>query len=436
VPLGQFRREGNRAPRFVDRTAVKGLELARVGMFGGDSREDSREPRMGQREIGVGGDRQLEIGARFAVAFFILGEVEQRPPAQIGLVGADIARSARSGRVRRHLDRQSVRDGSGNLGFEGKDVVKPPVDPLRPFGKAGASVGEVGGDPNYLSGALDRAFEQVRHVELSSDGSGVRGHIRRRLRRRCRQDHQPGVARQRRANLLGQSVGQIGLGGIAAEVLEGQDGDALGVGSLRTEKAGLPRDQRSASRESHRGGRAADDELPARYGRSCGRRLRDPIISHRGGNGPPDGIELRGVGAAVPARNVDHLDLAEPERRQGSIDRQRNQPVAIAALRRFVLNPVGFDGLSRPQDNDHVGGLERLVDRACIARAALDQRVPPNDIAASLQRGRKALRSRLVAMRVAQKQGRLTGLAQHDWPPPRLRSSAYRLTPRQGIAGR
>jgi hypothetical protein len=44
-----------------------------------------------------------------------------------------------------------------------------------------------------------------------------------------RNDIKGGVLRERGGELLGQTVGEVVLGGIAREVVEGQDGDGLDV---------------------------------------------------------------------------------------------------------------------------------------------------------------------------------------------------------------
>ena len=94
-----------------------------------------------------------------------------------------------------------------------------------------------------------------------------------------------------------------------------------------------------------------------------------------------------------------------------SIERERNEPMPVASLRGLVAHPVGFDRLARPQDNDGVCGLQRVVDGRGVARAALDQRVPPHGVAATLKRRSEALRLRLVAVRVAEENRRLSGIA-------------------------
>jgi hypothetical protein len=140
---------------------------------------------------------------------------------------------------------------------------------------------------------------------------------------------------------------------------------------------------------------------------------------------------------AVPAGDVDHLILAKAERRLAAVDRQRHQPVAIAALRRLVANPVRIDRAVRPQDDDHVGGVERLADRAGELRPALDQRIPPHEMPGLVQRIGQLLRDGPVGTRIAQKQGQRTAgrgvvrVARHG-PTALLKVALLILALRQG----
>ncbi len=114
----------------------------------------------------------------------------------------------------------------------------------------------------------------------------------------------------------------------------------------------------------------------------------------RDGDGPPDRLHLRRLRPAAPLRQIDHLILPEAQRRMTAVERDRHQPVAVAGVRRpRPCTQSDFDRALRPQDDDGVRLCERVVDRACEARTALDQRVPPDGVAGLFECGGDALRT-------------------------------------------
>jgi hypothetical protein len=78
--------------------------------------------------------------------------------------------------------------------------------------------------------------------------------------------------------------------------------------------------------------------------------------------------------------------------------------MALAAQRRFVLDPVRFDRVRRPQNDNGIGLLERLGDGARIGFAPGNERIPPNGEAHMFQRGRETVREGAVGPRVAQEE--------------------------------
>src|SRR4051794_31470326 len=106
---------------------------------------------MGERETGIRSNRILELRARLPVGLLVLRQIVQGLALQIGFVGACVARSAWYGRVRRHLDRQGVRNGSCDLALERKYVIEPPLDLLRPLAESGPPVGEARRDPDRVA---------------------------------------------------------------------------------------------------------------------------------------------------------------------------------------------------------------------------------------------------------------------------------------------
>ena len=75
VSLGERRCDRNRPARFIDGGGIERLQLARVGIFGGDRRQRSRQGGVSQSEMRIRRDRDLVIGSRFAVRRLVLGQI-------------------------------------------------------------------------------------------------------------------------------------------------------------------------------------------------------------------------------------------------------------------------------------------------------------------------------------------------------------------------
>lgn len=94
-----------------------------------------------------------------------------------------------------------------------------------------------------------------------------------------------------------------------------------------------------------------------------------------------------------PARQVDRLVLAKPQGRLAVVDQNWNQPIGVPALGGFVLDPCGFDRRARPQNDDRIRFLQRLIDLLAEAGPAADVPVPLDFMPGHFQR----LRDRLGA---------------------------------------
>jgi hypothetical protein len=81
---------------------------------------------------------------------------------------------------------------------------------------------------------------------------------------------------------------------------------------------------------------------------------------------------------AIPRTQIDRVKLTEAERRFGRANCDRNEAPGIAAFSCLVLHPGGFQRCLRPQDDDNIGILERLVDLLGEARPAVEVPVPPD----------------------------------------------------------
>ena len=229
MAVGQGRSEFCRPARLADGGGVERLYFVRARFVGRDRCEHSRQRGMRQREIGIARDRQLVIGFGAAVGLLVLGQIVERASAQISFIGRDIASAARSRRVGRHLHRHCVRDRPRNFGFEREDIAQGTLRLVAPFAEAGAAVGEVGRHRNPVAGPLHRPLEKVGNAQPARDRLRIARHVRDRVGGSPGEHHEAAVARQGRADLVGQSIRQVGLAGIAAEVLERQDRDASGL---------------------------------------------------------------------------------------------------------------------------------------------------------------------------------------------------------------
>jgi len=132
--------------------------------------------------------------------------------------------------IKVRLDRGD--DALGNVVLHREDVMQVAIVFLGPDMLAGFRVDELSGDADLLARRAHAAFEHVAHTEIARDlahidrlafvdEGGIAG------------DHeQPAQPRQRRDDVLGNTVGDEILGWIAAEKDEGQHGDRWHVHRL------------------------------------------------------------------------------------------------------------------------------------------------------------------------------------------------------------
>jgi hypothetical protein len=97
--------------------------------------------------------------------------------------------------------------------------------------------------------------------------------------------------------------------------------------------------------------------------------------------------------------------LAEAEWRRRAVERHRNELAKIAAFRRFVEYPVGFDRGARPADDDRVAAGQCSFDGFRKCGASLDHRIPPELETGRLERRGKLCRLLLVGAGVTQEYG-------------------------------
>lgn len=113
-------------------------------------------------------------------------------------------------------------------------------------------------------------------------------------------------------------------------------------------------------------------------------------------------FEPRDLPASLPAPEIDRLELPEPERRRSGRERQRDEPTFVAARAGLVAHPRAFDRRARPEHDDDVGTIQRLLDLLRILRAATDVLVPPDRVACFFERRSDHLRGAAIVTVVAQ----------------------------------
>jgi hypothetical protein len=142
-----------------------------------------------------------------------------------------------SGGVTRRQPWQEVPDDrAGNFVLDGEDVVQLAVEAFRPQLETTLRVDELRRDSHLLAVFADAAFDHVRDSQPLRDRAHVRRVVLERKCRAARHDLQAGCAREAVDEFLSEPVTEILVGGIAADVGEGQDGDR-DVAGLRCSRA-------------------------------------------------------------------------------------------------------------------------------------------------------------------------------------------------------
>jgi len=165
-----------------------------------------------------------------------------------------------------------------------EDIVESAVEAVGPEMRVSFGLDQLRGDAHPPAGLANRTFEDIAHPQLAPDllhfdGLALVGEAR------ITGDHeQPADARKYRRDFLDHAVGEILLIGIAAHVLEWEDGDRRLVGEgqgSRRQGATLTRLALEAlgtlSRNAGEGG-------PRRVGVGMGEGRANPVDPHRPGN--------------------------------------------------------------------------------------------------------------------------------------------------------
>ena len=158
------------------------------------------------------------------------------------------------------------------------------------------------------------------------------------------------------------------------------------------------RDQQGAAR--YEGWRRS----PSRRARRCGY-----VLARHRCDGANEAGNLCAIGVPAPAGQIDRMILAEAKWWRRAVERHRNELAKVAAFRRFVEYPVGFDRGARPADDDRIAAGERSFDGFRKYRASLDHRIPPDLESGGLECFGKLRRLLLVGSGVTQEYG--------WWPP-------------------
>ena len=220
------------APRFGTGRIGDVLERA----FAIDRQEELRQGELGvgRRVLGVQGDRLLEAfpGAAQGRADEPLPVI---PPALQCFVRARIRLV---GRRPGQCDLECHGNGGRDVVLNREHVCELTVVAFRP--QMGAILGgdQLCGDPHAAPRSPDAPFEDVGHVESTSDPPDVFVFALER-KRRCARDHfQSRDMREHVDDFFGESVAEILVIRIAAHVCEGQHGDR-GLRVYRRDSAGL-----------------------------------------------------------------------------------------------------------------------------------------------------------------------------------------------------
>ena len=302
------------------------------------------------------------------------------------------AESQRGLRRRTQRDAQRTRHLRRDVGLDQNRIARRPVIALRPFLDPVLSADQLRADANRGGRAAHAAREDIGDAEFGCGGLGVE--ILDRVRR-CAADHFHPDPGQSVAQLLGDSIREIGLARVARQIGEGHHRDPVRRNRrawLQEHPAADPGNRQRTDAPGHhrppRQARCGDSGRPASR-RVAGQMRVDRVDQRR---------EARRGALALPADKIDRLDFAEAERRLDHIDLDRD--VASGGLRRarLVAHEAAFgpDRARAPRDDDAARGVEMLLDFLAPVGAAADMRVPPNVKAFGLKRGDQRLQSRPV----------------------------------------
>src|SRR5215204_2507474 len=104
---------------------------------------------------------------------------------------------------------------------------------------------------------------------------------------------------------------------------------------------------------------------------------------------------------ALPTDQIDRLPAAELERELDLVDERWHQDAALHGRCGLTLDPVGRDGMLRPQHDNALRRLEFVLNDLIESLARLNVSIPPDRPSTRLQRTRDRARSFAVFTRVA-----------------------------------
>jgi len=181
------------------------------------------------------------------------------------------------------------------------------------------------------------------------------------------------------------------------------DGDLLVAGPALPQNGGeQDGGRRDSSSDNERLPKAHLRHALARSGSRGGRGRRNfgnPI------DRSPDPVYVRRLATSLRLRQPDRLQLPEPERRLGPVERERDQLARVTRISCLVADPHRLDRVHRPEHQDRIGILERPLDLRRETRAASNVvLVAPDVVAFALQPLGEPPRLRFVLARIAEEQ--------------------------------
>ena len=145
---------------------------------------------------------------------------------EVKLVGLQILR--RGFDARPESDLELFGNGARNLILDGEDILHLPVVAVGPQLEAVSGVHQLGGDADPIAGAPNAAVKNVDNAKFGGNLADLRVLALKRERRTPRGHTQAVNLTQRDQNFFGQSVAEILVLLIRAQIDEGQHGDGSG----------------------------------------------------------------------------------------------------------------------------------------------------------------------------------------------------------------
>ena len=200
--------------------------------IGGPQKLPALQMRPGQSQVGpsvvgIEIERPHEQASRLGVAFAC------RPVALLGSAKHEIVRLEHFGRRPAEADllglgelhRHGANDLLGDLVLEGEDVADLAVVALGPEVIAGGRVHELRRDAHAVARTLHAALQDVAHAEVAAHLADLHRPALVGEDRVARDDEEPGHLREPGDQVLGDTVAEVVLRRVLAQVREGQHGD-------------------------------------------------------------------------------------------------------------------------------------------------------------------------------------------------------------------